>query len=390
MKIFQIDISDLVDIYNYAPQILQKQAIKVSLTENSLIHKSHEPIILTSAKNGNYWIIATAEEDYWLFPKDNIKIDNFNLEAFKYLFDFDNYNFQTASLLTLVKPARISLMPNGREWKLEELGEADFIESPPSIDLQMQLELANQEVTQLQSQFSEITRERNLLQDNLEQLRKNIQQQRDNYYQQLEQATLERQRLVSLIEIQLNNEIGQLKHEIADIKQVLLVSKQNQSIPSNNSSELIPFQKKDNDSLYLVLTNINWLKTYNQNPELFAQYNPILVSITADSIDQYRLDQYYLDSQIIIEKNNTGIYQIVPSDESLHAVKYLVPKANFIINQYTLMTLRLLFQITDESLGHRNKLIVVQPASAISINKEKWQLVEPGINNFEKTKTELY
>ncbi|MBD2360303.1 hypothetical protein H6G36_03655 [Anabaena minutissima FACHB-250] len=410
MQPFQLDISDLIEIYNHAPQILQKQAIKVSLTENSLIHKSNEPIILTSAKNGNYWIIATTEEDYWLFPKDNIKIDNFNLETFKCLFNFDNYHLQVASLLTLIKPAKISLMPNGREWKLEKLGKIAFIESSSSIDLKTQLELANQEITQLQLKLNEITKKSYLLQENLNQLHPELQRERQ-----------ERQQLLSLIETKLNqqgNEISYIKNYVAEIKNQNLSATSKVDIPD---SLILTIKKFLHDTRILIFTEINqhnltyhnqkkeevktyykqlvsiikefenkqsdtspehsiynpklhyipsWLKSYNQNPESFEKYQHIPVSITDESVHQCRLG---CSQPIILEYNKKGNYWIFSDNNNGSLELCLVPKANLKINEYGLETVKFLFEVLEENFGNYTKIKVIFPAILMSVQDEKWQ-----------------
>lgn len=119
--------SDIVEIYNNDAASLLINLIKVSVKPESIanIHKN-EPILLTSIGNGNYCILHNKDINYWLLPKPKLKIDRYRYETVKLLFDCSNYDLDRDDF-RLEKPAQISLLPNERDWKLEERGALKFI-----------------------------------------------------------------------------------------------------------------------------------------------------------------------------------------------------------------------------------------------------------------------
>ncbi|MCP2728868.1 hypothetical protein [Limnofasciculus baicalensis] len=116
--------SDLVEIYHSAPKILSHKALTVSVTEDTL--SSEESIVIEAAKNGNYWLIATEDDIYWLFPQANVKINPYIDESVKLLFNCNGYQTDAPSQFTLNMPAKLAIMPRGEEWQLVEKGILDF------------------------------------------------------------------------------------------------------------------------------------------------------------------------------------------------------------------------------------------------------------------------
>lgn len=116
--------SDLVEIYHSAPNILSHKALTVSVTEDTL--SSEEPIVIEAAKNGNYWLIATEDDIYYLFPQANLKINPYIDETVKLIFNCNGYQSDASTQFTLNKPAKLSIIPRGEEWQLVEKGILDF------------------------------------------------------------------------------------------------------------------------------------------------------------------------------------------------------------------------------------------------------------------------
>lgn len=355
------DISDLVEIYNHAPQVLLKNTVKVSLTKESLINSTNEVITLTNDLRGNYCIFSTEDENYWLFPKKNLKNNDFNSTAIKCLFKCDYYYTQETGLLILTKPAKVARMSSGIDWKLEELGEINFVDLPSSSDLQFQVELANQKIAELESQLGDINRKHNLetnelksnlellklqhnneiqqltfkydqeiiklqsqlellplkhnveiellqfqleeltkegklLQNNLQTINDNFKKEPQNYNPNLEEYIQENQKLLSWIKDQLSNEFSNVKNYLTEIKQTLLtqdmdiarlsnsyIDDLHQSVTENNLQEPKYVDHDNNPEIkYPIIQDTSWLNNYNANPDLFAQYQPIVVTIKAE------------------------------------------------------------------------------------------------------------
>lgn len=119
--------TEIVEIYNSDATSLLSNLIKVSVKQESTIRTNeNEPILLASIGNGNYCILHNKDITYWLLPKPNLKIDRYRYETVKLLFDCRGYDLEHNSF-KLEKPAQVFLLPNEREWKLEERGELKFL-----------------------------------------------------------------------------------------------------------------------------------------------------------------------------------------------------------------------------------------------------------------------
>ncbi|MEG3883616.1 hypothetical protein QT971_05310 [Microcoleus sp. herbarium19] len=119
--------SELIEAYNNTPNLLSKKALKVSIIQDnvsSIFNKDN--ILLSEARNGNYLVIGAKDETYWLLPKENLRINPFNINTAQSLFDCQRYQPEDNREFTLKKPARVSIQPSGEEWKLEERGILDF------------------------------------------------------------------------------------------------------------------------------------------------------------------------------------------------------------------------------------------------------------------------
>jgi hypothetical protein len=116
--------AELIDAYNTIPRLLSQKAIKVSINQEH-ISTAKENILLTEIRNGNYWIIGREDGTYWLLPKSKLKINPYNINTIQSLFECQSYQQENPEFI-LQKPARVSILPNGQEWKLEEKGVLDF------------------------------------------------------------------------------------------------------------------------------------------------------------------------------------------------------------------------------------------------------------------------
>ncbi len=128
-QITPLNISEpeLVQVYNDVPKVLLKNSIIAELTAKSYREdRNNEQIFLENDKNGKYWIIVSNQNNIFLVPSINIKLHIHKLKTVAKLFDFHG---ETASLnahFILTKPAKVSNLSNGKEWKLEEKGILEF------------------------------------------------------------------------------------------------------------------------------------------------------------------------------------------------------------------------------------------------------------------------
>ncbi|MDJ0716939.1 MAG: hypothetical protein QNJ54_22435 [Prochloraceae cyanobacterium] len=146
-KIIKIDLSEtkLVEIYNDCPQVLYSSIVPVSVTADSYRQKTQGQIFLERAGRGNYWIVATKDEKYWLLPNSKISVNIHKLKTFQFLFNCIGKDSSKNDEFTLNQPARVAILPSGQEWKLEKKGRLVFGNDSRSSQLQLQVEHINEE-----------------------------------------------------------------------------------------------------------------------------------------------------------------------------------------------------------------------------------------------------
>jgi len=132
--------AQLIDVYNNVPQILLKSSIIVELTADSFYHEQDdETICLEKDKNGKYWIIPTDKDTFWLVPSVDIRLNIYKLKTVRSLFNFCGDFPASDSNIVLIQPARMSILPNGQKWKLEEKGSLSFYNHHPTFTLSTKL-----------------------------------------------------------------------------------------------------------------------------------------------------------------------------------------------------------------------------------------------------------
>ena len=165
----QLNISkiELVNIYRESSQVFANIAIVASLTADSYRQKTSGIIYLEKVGNGNYWIIPTQDSNYWLVPKDNIFINTPVMKTLQLMFNCQGYEERKTKDFILSKPAKLSLSPNNRQWKLEEPGELHFSQSQGEFSV-------------LESEIQQIKKERELLQSQIKEVQKYITKNKNN------------------------------------------------------------------------------------------------------------------------------------------------------------------------------------------------------------------
>ncbi|WP_009634034.1 hypothetical protein [Synechocystis sp. PCC 7509] len=123
--------TELLNIYNTNPKLLEKKAIKVLETTNSINRKRagiSQRIVLEKATKCNYWVVYdNTDKSCWLFFKNNMRISEYRYKDIQALFECYGYQPDYLSF-KLVKPAKlISLATEEQKWIAEELGILEFI-----------------------------------------------------------------------------------------------------------------------------------------------------------------------------------------------------------------------------------------------------------------------
>ena len=122
---------ELLDIYNNNPKLLEKNAIKVLETANSINRKRagvSQRIVLEKATKSNCWVVYdNTDKTCWLFFKNNMRISEYRYQDIQALFECYDYQPDYSSF-KLLKPAKlISLATEEQKWIVEELGIIKFI-----------------------------------------------------------------------------------------------------------------------------------------------------------------------------------------------------------------------------------------------------------------------
>ncbi len=127
----------------------------------------------------------------------------------------------------------------------------------------------------------------------------------------------------------------------------------------------------------------SWVSYYNKSPDSFSKdvsQNAVEISETEDSIEQRRLGS---NSSVVLGKIRAGRGNFwVLVDQNQNEI-YLVPKIGVRFNNYNIATVKCLFKVVGEPQGDYNKFILVKPAKVMQTKEQNWQLLEPGVLQFE-------
>ena len=121
-----LEESNLAKRYNRNREAFSQQAINVTATEDSLTKLrigSSSRVIFEKNRRGNYSIIKENGTEY-LVPSNNLRLNQHNYKAIEDFFDCKN--LQLEGNFELLKPARVSALPGGETWQLEERGILQF------------------------------------------------------------------------------------------------------------------------------------------------------------------------------------------------------------------------------------------------------------------------
>jgi len=119
--------SFLLSQYTRDPKLLRSLAIEVSLTENSLGNYRLVQAVVFEEGIGSYWLFRPAQQQQaYLLPKANFRFNTNNLDSVKVCFNFSSDSEIYYSKFTVVSPAIVLHVGQGKEWQLQERGWLEF------------------------------------------------------------------------------------------------------------------------------------------------------------------------------------------------------------------------------------------------------------------------
>ncbi|WP_013325749.1 WD40 repeat domain-containing protein [Gloeothece verrucosa] len=200
LSMLNITSEQLVDLYQDCPQVLAAVAIKVSLMSQSYENPLAGEICLEKTGNGNYWVIGTEAENFWLVPKDTIKINAQMMKTVESLFKCEGYQASQTKEFTLIQAAQVSRSPDGEQWVLEELGILDFRDRSVGSQLREELTQMREERLQIGFQLKQLNQDFWYFKHELGQLIEMRPGEVDSLQEQLMIATQERDELKMKVE----------------------------------------------------------------------------------------------------------------------------------------------------------------------------------------------
>ena len=111
----------LVLVYNNSPLSLLEQAIEVSQRGD------YHQLILERVRTdrGSFWVL-NRENEFYLVPKPNIRLNPFNYQLLTSLFICKDYQEGKPQKFKLIKPGKLVIKVQGETWELKEKGELQF------------------------------------------------------------------------------------------------------------------------------------------------------------------------------------------------------------------------------------------------------------------------
>lgn len=359
---------ELIILYNYIPRLIEKTSILVNLSPNYYTNGKEETL-LTEDNRGNYWIIATEDDIYWLFPisKLNGKINPRVNEAFNLLFHNHNYQNSDSSKFILKKPAKVYPAKNQEGWILAEPGFIEFGNLPLLLIETSNGTVHHSGVIQ-QNLISSISR------DEFADYTKKTDSEIHQLKLQVQQLTEEQEKIDTDIK-KIKDKYNKLENGV----KLPVKEENNRSINNqveNNQQETISTQHQvanTSNSLNLNPEELRIVETYNSNPVLISQ-QARQVSETSSSIQNRSRG---INEAVVLERQSQGLYWLFGKD-----ILYLMPRRGFKLNRSTVDTFRALFQCQGSKATSKLKLL--KPATVVMIdNTKNWQLTEKGIIEFE-------
>jgi predicted nuclease with TOPRIM domain len=394
----EISTSQLVQIYNEAVNLLAGYAIKVSLTAESYREPNASEIILETSDRGNYWVIATIEQKeqkYWLVPNGKILLDIHRLKTIQTLFQLEGKHSSSEAEFYLQQPAILSLLPNGRQWRLEEQGILVFgkysklsenISDRLRIEINNQIlplidklrsnqqalistvERSNTQVSQLESQLNKVQQDRHQEKQDWLSEKQNLQEQ----FQQSTSSTSHAQNIVNPQIEQLTTKVSQFESQLNKVQQDRQQEKQDWLSEKQNLQEQLQQSKSHAQNIFDSQFGI----IYDYNKTSILEKAIATVSITQKSWDNFKIRN---NNQIEFKEIEQGNYLILKEEN----MNYLIPRENFRVAESKFEILQALFICIGYEIEYSD-FQIIKPAKVSKGSSGVWQLQEQGILVFAK------
>jgi hypothetical protein len=106
-------------------------AAKVTEAPASIDQRRSNPSLAPNlVESGNFDYLIVQDQDnpnqYWLFPKSGLKVNQYAFETVQALFDCYNYQNQPSNF-QVRKPASVTRNPASSSWQITEKGEIEFV-----------------------------------------------------------------------------------------------------------------------------------------------------------------------------------------------------------------------------------------------------------------------
>lgn len=390
-KIVAIPISksQLITTYNEIPALLSGYIIPVTLTPDSYRNSNPENLVLETTIKGNYWAIATIEDQqykYWLVPNSNINFNIYKLKTIESLFDFQgNPNSNTADFI-LQEPAILALLPNNQQWQIIQPGILFFGNklqsiSPPTSQPENRIDEQQNKInkqmlsslTTLEKTIVQLTSNITQLQAQVEISQKTYQRDRQEWIgeKQILQAQIQQ---ITITQSPPNNSTHE-SNKAAD-----KISSADAPLNQDSNTKSESDQNTQNQSENTVdLKNIisQFRQVYSKDQQLIIDKIVAQVSISLDSLFKITFEKLDL---VILEKSldnkywiidYLGVYLLIPSD-----IKHITEA-----KETSLTVANILFDLAGYYPQYTS-FDLIKPAIVTKHSTNQWKLQEKGKFNF--------
>ena len=388
-KPINISEEELINIYNYAPQILAEYGTPVSVTADTYRGDNNENIYLEYTNSGYYWIILIENENgksYYLVFNGDRKI-NFNRlkNQIESLFIIQGDVSPISNNFSIEKPCKVDILPGGESWQLKAKG-----------DIRSKISPANQ----LLEELEKLTNKEGKIPKNIQDLIKLLNEHYNSNLQTQDKQNLLEQNLSEItgelidIKYQVDQDINKLNiyftnkisEHIKDIyeliNQLIFVKKSNDS-----DRDATSLQQQYSNSIHKetppppppMSEDVRLINLYRENPQGLLK-NAIRVSMTKDTVNKVLAGTW--EALVELENNNRqGEYYIVASNSN-NGDFYLFLDPHTPFNSQTLQQIKKsqLF-ICNGNLSQTlkgNQISIIKPAIVKQITKNKWALFQSG------------
>ena len=365
-------LAEIVDIYNQVPRVLARKASKISPKNPQYLQASQQEIYFTEERNSNYWLITTEDNYPYLFPKNNLIINNFNAKIIRLLFDCGDYQKLENKEFSLIQPAKLSLMPNKKEWKLEEKGKLNF--DLDYSEIEIRLKQAQDQNKKLQAKLKKIEKELQSKTSQVASLATEKLANIDSFYVSREEFFKFKNETVAFLD--------EDYHKLNQLEYLLSPQKKGTSKKLEETKEkgvFLESHSKDEEIKLQIDFGFILVHQYNNDSNSLLK-KLIEVSETKQSMSDRNKGGYH---PISLEETQRGVYGITTIEHN----HYLVPSMHFRITDGNYITVEAFFECRNYKRGYSEKFTLIKPAKVSAPNSNRqWTLQNRGILDFSKDK----